>query len=453
MITYQDLLEVEDSDEKRMEFVRLVITDHKASRFYRDALTAYSYAQKKNETIMQYQKLLYTISGQAVPDNYSANWKIRSNFFPRFITQEVQYLLGNGVSWKDENTAKKVGKGFESKLQKLGKNALIGGCAYGFWNYDHLEIFDVREFAPIYDEENGAIRAGVRFWQLEANRPLRATFYEEDGYTEYKWVDGEGEVLKKKRPYIVKIRTSVADGTEIYDFENYPGFPVVPLWANQNHQSELEGIRESIDCYDLIKSGYANDVDDASLIYWTIQNAGGMDDVDLAKFVERMRTVKAAVVEDSEARAEAHAIDVPYASRESLLERISSDLYRDAMALDTKIIAGGAATATQIRAAYEPLNSKTDEFEYCIHDFLDEILELAGIPEEQPTFTRSMMLNKSEETQSILQAAQFLDAEYVTRKILTIQGDGDMANDMIEKIHADELSRMSLMAQMETAQE
>lgn len=453
MITYQDLLEVEDSDEKRMEFVRLVITDHKASRFYRDALTAYSYAQKKNETIMQYQKLLYTISGQAVPDNYSANWKIRSNFFPRFITQEVQYLLGNGVSWKDENTAKKVGKGFESKLQKLGKNALIGGCAYGFWNYDHLEIFDVREFAPIYDEENGAIRAGVRFWQLEANRPLRATFYEEDGYTEYKWVDGEGEVLKKKRPYIVKIRTSVADGTEIYDFENYPGFPVVPLWANQNHQSELEGIRESIDCYDLIKSGYANDVDDASLIYWTIQNAGGMDDVDLAKFVERMRTVKAAVVEDSGARAEAHAIDVPYASRESLLERISSDLYRDAMALDTKIIAGGAATATQIRAAYEPLNSKTDEFEYCIHDFLDEILELAGIPEEQPTFTRSMMLNKSEETQSILQAAQFLDAEYVTRKILTIQGDGDMANDMIEKIHADELSRMSLMAQMETAQE
>lgn len=453
MITYQNLLEVEDSDEKRMEFVRLVIIDHKASRFYRDALTAYSYAQKKNETIMQYQKLLYTISGQAVPDNYSANWKIRSNFFPRFITQEVQYLLGNGVSWKDENTAKKVGKGFESKLQKLGKNALIGGCAYGFWNLDHLEIFDVREFVPIYDEENGAIRAGVRFWQLEANRPLRATFYEEDGYTEYMWVDGEGEVLKEKRPYIEKIRTSVADGTEIYDFENYPGFPVVPLWANHNHQSELEGIRESIDCYDLIKSGYANDIDDASLIYWTIQNAGGMDDVDLAKFVERMRTVKAAVVEDSGARAEAHAIDVPYASRESLLERISSDLYRDAMALDTRIIAGGAATATQIRAAYEPLNSKTDEFEYCVHDFLDKILELAGIPEEQPTFTRSMMLNKSEETQSILQAAQYLDAEYVTRKILTIQGDGDMANDMIEKMHADELARMSLMAQMETTQE
>lgn len=60
-------------------------------------------------------------------------------------------------------------------------------------------------------------------------------------------------------------------------------------------------------------------------------------------------------------------------------EKDTADLYRDAMALDTKEIAGGATTATQIRAAYEPLNSKTDNFEYCIHDFLDRLLAIAGI--------------------------------------------------------------------------
>lgn len=444
MKTYQDLLEIGENITDRMDFVRRIINEYKASEGYREGTTAYEYACHRNVTISQYQKLLYTVSGKAVPDNFSANWKMASNFFFRFVTQETQYLLGNGITWRDDNTASKLGLNFETQLQKLGKAALIGGVAFGFWNFDHLEVFDVQEFAPLYDEENGALMAGVRFWQLAHDKPMRATLYEPDGYTEYIWRNGSGSILHDKRPYVLKTRTTTADGTEIYGGENYPGFPIVPLWGNQNHQSELVGLREQIDCYDLIKSGFANDLDDASQIYWVIQNAGGMDDVDLAQFVERMRTVKAAVVDDSGAKAEAHTIDVPYESRETLLERISADLYRDAMALDTKLIAGGAVTATQIRAAYEPLNSKTDEFEYCVCDFLDDILFLAGIADEKPTFTRSMMLNRSEEIQSVVQASTALDGDYVTRKLLTILGDGDMADEMIEKLHNDELGRMGL---------
>lgn len=444
MKTYQDLLEIGENITDRMDFVRRIISEYKASEGYREGATAYDYACHRNVTINQYQKLLYTVSGKEVPDNFSANWKMASNFFFRFVTQETQYLLGNGITWRDDSTPSKLGTTFETQLQKLGKAALIGGVAFGFWNFDHLEVFDVREFAPLYDEENGALMAGVRFWQLAHDKPLRATLYEPDGYTEYIWRNGSGSILHEKRSYVLKTRTTTADGTEIYGGENYPGFPIVPLWGNQNHQSEFVGLREQIDCYDLIKSGFANDLDDASQIYWVIQNAGGMDDVDLAQFVERMRTVKAAVVEDSGAKAEAHTMEVPYASRETLLERISADLYRDAMALDTKLIAGGAVTATQIRAAYEPLNSKTDEFEYCVCDFLDDILFLAGIADEKPTFTRSMMLNRSEEIQSVVQASTALDGDYVTRKLLTILGDGDMADEMIEKLHNDELGRMSL---------
>ena len=444
MKTYQDLLGIGEAEAKRIEFVLAAINEYKGSNIYREGVVAYEYAKHRNVTIGQYQKLLYTVQGKAVPDNYSANWKMASNFFHRFVTQEMQYLLGNGITWVNEDTAEALGGQFDIQLQKAGKNALIGGVAFGFWNLDHLEVFKVTEFVPLYDEENGALCAGIRFWQLAADKPMRATLYELDGYTEYMWNESKGTVLKEKRGYVELSRTSEADGTEIYDYENYPGFPIVPLWGNPNHQSELVGLREAIDCYDLIKSGFANDLDDASQIYWIIQNAGGMDDVDLAKFIERMKVVHAAVVEDQGAKAEAHTVEVPYASREALLERISGDLYRDAMALDTKQIAGGAVTATQIRAAYEPLNSKTDEFEYCVHEFLDGILELAGITDEAPSFTRSMMINRSEEIQSVLQAAIALDGDYVTRKLLTILGDGDKADEMIEKLHADELNRMNL---------
>ena len=442
MLTYQDLLEVNPEDEKaRMEFCRNAIRTHENSDLYKTAILAHEYDCKQNRTIVQYQKLLYDVSGKVVPDNFSANYKICSAFFSRFVTQDTQYLLGNGVTWNNEDTADKLGDDFDNRLQEIGHEALVGGVAFGFWNFDHLEVFNLREFVPLYDEETGALSAGIRYWQIDRLKPLRATLYELDGYTEYMWDNDGARILKPKTMYKTTVRISVADGLEILDGENYPTFPIVPLWGNRHRQSEIIGIQQSIDAYDLIKSGFANDIDDASLIYWTINNAGGMDDIDLAQFVQHMRTVRAAVVSETGASAEAHSMDVPFASREAMLNRIRSDLYDDFMALDTKIITGGAATATQIKAAYEPLNSKVDEFEYCVNDFLQGILELAGI-EDEPSFTRSMIVNANEEVQIILQSAEYLGSEYVTRKILTLLGDVDQTEEILEAMRSEESRRL-----------
>lgn len=450
MITYQDYLKVSDREEDRIDFVHRVIMEHQSSKAYKAAQIGKDYLEHRNTTIMRYQKLLYTMSGQAVPDNFSANYKIPSNYFNRFVTQQVQYLLGNGVTWENEATEQKLGNDFDTQLQKLGRNALCMAQSFGFYNLDHVEVFDLLEYAPVYDEENGAMMLGVRFWQIDDSKPLRATFYEMDGYTNYIWDGGKGGILTDengnevgaKRAYKLKIRTSEADGTEIYDGENYPEFPIVPLWGNPAHQSELVGLREQIDAYDLIKSGFANDLDDASQIYWTIQNAGGMDDIDLVKFIEHMKTVKAAVVEDGGASAQSHTIEVPYNSREALLDRLEKDLYKDAMALNTEAISDGAITATQIRAAYEPLNSKTDQFEYCVIEFIQGLLSVAGI-EDDPTFTRSTIINAKEELEMLLQGAQYLPEDYVTQKILTLLGDGDKADKILKQIEADDMERIN----------
>ena len=441
MKTYQDLLTNETSI---IDFIYSVITDHKNSDDYKNACIAKEYADQKNTTILQYQKLLYEVSGQAVPDNYSANHKLCSNFFDFFITQENQYLLGNGISWKNESTKNALGKDFDTQLQEAGYNALIDKVAFGFWNLNKLNVFSLREFAPLWDEEDGGLKAGVRFWQINDTKPLRATLYELDGYTDFIWRVGKaGEILHEKRTYTQIVQTSEIDGEEIIDGENYPSFPIVPLWANQKHQSELTGRREQIDAYDLIKSGFANDVDDASLIYWTIQNAGGMDDIDLTKFVHHMKTVKAAVVEQTGATAESHTMDVPFGSREAILTRIRADLYSDFMALDTRDIANGATTATQIRASYEPLNTKTDLYEYQVRKFLTEILALAGI-EDEPSFSRSTIVNAQEEITSLIQGAQYLSADYVTKKLLTILGDVDIADTVIQQMDLENMQRLQL---------
>ena len=442
MITYQDLEKLENaSEEKRMAFVRKVINDHKSSTIYKEALISKDYARQHNTTINEYRKMLYTMSGQAVPDNWSANYKLASGFLGRFITQEVQFLLGNGITWEDQNSAEKAfGDKFDIKLQDAGKRALVTGEAFMFYNLDHVDVFDILNFAPLYDEEDGTLKAGVRFWQIADNKPLRATLYELDGYTEYIWKKTKGEILHEKDSYITKFSASEVDGEEILEKHNYPTFPIVPLWGNPEHTTELDGKRDSIDAYDLIRSGFANDLDDASQIYWTIQNAGGMDDVDLVKFMEHMKIVKAAVVDDTGAKAESHTIEVPYNAREAILNRLEKDIYKDFMAFNPETIASGAVTATQIKAAYEPLNVKCDQFEYCIHEALDALMLLAGI-ENEASFTRSMIVNANEEIQMLMQAAPYLEETYVTEKVMTLLGDADRVDDAIKQMDANELQR------------
>ena len=186
MKTYQDFLEVaEKSDRERMEFVLSAINNHKDSDLYKQAVIAKEYDAHRNVTIANFQKLLYTLNGKVIPDNYSPNYKLRSNFFANFITQETQYLLGNGVTLKKGENKAKLGAGFDTRLQDAAHDALVGGVSYGFWNLDHLEVFDVTEFVPLLDEENGALRSGIRFWQVCTSKPLRATLFEPDGFTQY----------------------------------------------------------------------------------------------------------------------------------------------------------------------------------------------------------------------------------------------------------------------------
>lgn len=412
MITYQDYLAAEDVGELLLK----AVSEHQESELYRTALDARLYDQQRNPTISQYQKLLYTITGSAVPDNYSANHKIASGFFPFFVTQQNQYLLGNGLLLED-GQKEKLGRDFDIRLQKLGREALVCGVSFGFWNLDRLEVFGLTEFVPLWDEESGALAAGIRFWQIDEDKPMHLTLYTPEGFCRYR-KDGEGEieVVEAMRPYLQTVRVSETDGEEVLGGNSYPMLPIVPLWGNPHHQSEIVGIRSQIDAYDLIKSGFANDLDDASMIYWTLTNTCGMDDIDLAKFIEHMKTVRAAVVDgDSGVRAEAHTLEVPYASRIAYLERLEKDLYHDFQALDVSSLMSGNRTATEIRAAYQAIDNKADQYEYCVLDFLEQLLAIAGVS-GVPKFVRSRIFDRKEEAEILKMAADALGSERVKEK-------------------------------------
>ena len=418
------------------------IREHKASKDYAIAADAELYYKHRNPTIMRYQKFVYNQFGQKVPDVWSPNNKIASNWYNYFTTQAVSYLLGNGVTFgKKEATKGKLGKDFDKKVQDIATHAKNGGVAFGFWNLDHLECFDLTEFVPLYDEDDGGLKAGIRFWQIDDQKPLRATLYELDGYTDYiKRKDEDVAVLKDKRAYTQIVKRNDIEGETILDGAPPAGFPIVPLW-NVNRQSDLVGNRGTIDAYDLMVSGLINNVSDGEFIYWILKNCGGMNDVDDAKFIEQLKLTRVAHADGDEgAGVEAHNVSVEFEATAEALDRLTEQLYADFMALKVQDVSAGSVTATQIQAAYEPINQKTDQFEYCVTEFINGILELAGI-EDEPTYTRSQMSNQSELLEMVLQCAEYLDDEYVTTKILTLLGDADKAQEVLKRKDAEVADR------------
>ena len=238
--TYNDLLEIGDNERDRMEFVLNAIREHKASTDYLTARDAELYYKHQNPTIMRFQKWVYNQFGKKVPDIWSPNNKIASNWYNYFTTQAVSYLLGNGVTFgKKEATKDKLGKDFDKKVQDIATHSKNGGVGFGFWNLDHIEAFSLTEFVPLYDEDDGGLKAGIRFWQIDDNKPLRATLYELDGYTDYiKRKSEDMAILHDKRAYTQIVRKNDIEGETILNGAPPTGFPIVPLW-NINRQWEI----------------------------------------------------------------------------------------------------------------------------------------------------------------------------------------------------------------------
>ena len=247
------------------------------------------------------------------------------------------------------------------------------------------------------------------------------------------------QVIQEKRPYLRDVRRDGLGTETIEGGGNYASLPIIPMYANDLHQSEFVGIRESIDCYDFIKSGLANVIEDNSSVYWTLKNAGGMDDTEIAQFMDRLRTLRASAVDsDDGGGAEAHTLDIPYEAREAMLARLRSDLYEDFQLVDLEKMLSGNLTATAIRIGYQSQDDKCGDFEYHIRDFIGNLLNLVGI-EDEPSLQWNRIANQLEETQMVLAAANYLDDEAVIKHLPWMTPEE--AEELLKRRAAEEIDR------------
>lgn len=423
--TFQDYEAAHD----KLTFLESAIASFRLCDEYNEAVEAREYFKQKNRAILENVKKLYNMTGTAVTDFTATNVQLCSNFFHRLVVQRCTYLLGNGVSFagdkgKDSETTKeRVGQDFDRFIFSMGKNALVDGVSFGLWNRDHGHVFPLTEFMPLYDEYDGTLKAGARFWSLDWDRkPVTVVLYEEDGYTTYRTRDGrlglDLEEYEPKRGYIQIVQHSEADGDTVVGEQNYSVLPIVPMWGNSMKCSALNGIRNLIDAYDLINSGIANDLNDCAQVYWLLGNASGMSNDELIKFRDQLKFMHIGVVDMDNSSVTPYTQDVPVQSRQACLADLRSQIYEAFGGLDVHVIAAGA-TNDHIDAAYQVVDEEADDFEYQVADFVKQILKLMDIT-DTPEFKRNKISNVKEQVEIVMMEAQYIDPETLLKKLPNI---------------------------------
>lgn len=416
MRTYQDLEKVLGDETAKADFVRSFINEHTSSAPYRVAVDADRYDMQLNTGIDRFLDAMAEIDYKLnnIHQKSPHPDTVKSNAFHRLNVQRVAYSLANGITLPDADEEKaKLGESFDEQLYRLGYLACIHGESFGFWNNDHLDIFKLTEFAPLYDERDGTLRAGIYFWRLQPDKPMHAVLYEESGLTRYAEDSGTHVFRAEERqPYKTKTTTTPA-GDEIVEGESYGTLPIVPLWGNRSKQSTLVNLKGYIDNIDLIVNGFCDDLRECAQIYWLVSNYGGMNDNDLRKFMRRLRYNHIVNVDnagDNGGGVQPYTQEVPTQARETLLTRLHSSMYEDFGGLDVHCVSA-SSTNDHLEAAYQPLDENARDFENQLTKFVRQILKIASLPDVRPQFTHVRISNTAEQVSMVLSEAPVIGNE------------------------------------------
>ena len=391
ILTFQDFEAAED----KAAFILKAINEHKTSDNYRRAVEAQAYYLRKNTAIVNRMTFM---EKYGVRNSKIKFFKIRSGFFARSCKQLVGYLLGNGVTLPPE-VKQRLGNKFDRDLSTAGLQALVDGVNWVFWNTNRAVIFRVTEFVPLFDETNGELMAGIRFWQIDREKPLIIELYEVNGITKYvkKKDSADIALTQEQSPYTYKVRIDGL-GQEVIGDGNYNHLPIFPFYANESKTSELsDGFKEDIDAHDFISSDLVDGITTWEGVWGVIKNYGGDD---LSELRQKISEIKMLAVTD-ESDGDVKSVEFPHQAKQVALDLRTQSMFDDTMTLNMGILTGGSLTNVAINVSKTDFDLKADYFEQQATDVVENILSLLGIDDIVPKFKRRTLTNDTEHVNNI----------------------------------------------------
>ena len=270
-------------------------------KLVRESLRAERYYRKKNDILSR---------GTKAPghDNpmHSADNRIPSNFYNILVNQKASYLFTSppifdtGVKELNVAVSKILGDDFAKVCKNLCINASNCVTAWlHYWINERGEfkyaVVDSKQCIPVWTNDLEKELSGfLRMYDQTNDDGKVYNIYEYwDVNTCWSYCKENGapiDTLQFYNSYELRTYelTNTFDDSVAYA-HNFGEIPFIPFFNNAECGNDLDDIKELIDTYDKVYSGYLNDIEDIQEIIFILS---GYEGESLSEFLQKLKKYK-----------------------------------------------------------------------------------------------------------------------------------------------------------------
>lgn len=316
------------------------------NKMCRDVQVAEQYYLKKNDILNKYSRREEFSNPLRTADN-----RIASNFYSLLVNQKASYMFTAPPLFDvgNKKTNKEIVEILGDKYAKVCKDLCINAsnaavawlhCWIDENNIFQYSVIDSKQIIPVWDssiEKN--LKAVLRVYDMS----------EEDGtiYNVYEFWDCEKCYVyrKKNRDSYDELKeysffriTSVSlpdsyDESNVYEHA-FKEVPFIPFFNNCSITNDLDAVKDLIDCYDKVYSGFINDLEDIQEVIFILSGYSGTNMDEFLEKIKKYKTIKTDPTNSGQSGLTTLTIDIPVEARNIMLSMTRKSIFEQGQGID-----------------------------------------------------------------------------------------------------------------------
>lgn len=386
-----------------------------------------------------------------------ADNRLSHAWYGLLVDQKASYVAGYPPSFDlgDSNLNDKVkallGDNFGRLFRQLVVDASNAGVAWLHPYKDtdgtiQLTVVDPAQIIPVYAPGLKDKKLAGFWWFYDsyddnADEISVFEFWDDVTCTSYYVKKADGiELDQDLKPYevfrLIDLSTQeVAGYSNIYQHD----MGCVPLFAFRNNPQEsidLDKVKQQIDVYDKVMSGFVNDADDVQQIIFVLTNYGGEDKNEFLNDLKKYKMIQLESDDDSKGELTTLAIDIPVEARSKILEITREAIFVLGQGVDPQKNIGTNNSGVALKQMYALLELKVSaleaEFRSGFNELLRFILNQLGADKNAPitqTWTRTLISNDAEMADIVSKLSSVTSRENIAKSNPIVEDpDEELAN-------------------------
>lgn len=367
------------------------------SSYVKKADVAERYYKRKND-------ILFSKRQDEDDPLHQANNRVASNFYKLLVNQKAAYAFSDppkfdvGGRTENELIQKCLGDAWAKKCKALcvqAANNQVGWIHY--WKDDNkgfrYAVLDSRQVIPVWTKDlEKELKAVLRCYEeIAEDNGMTYAIYEI-------WTDKECQTFRRRIDLewngleyypmfpMIDIDSGIAEMTNTL-YHDFGEVPFIFFNNNDEMTSDLDDIKDLIDSYDKVYSGFINDMEDIQQIIFVLTNYGG-EAGNTKQILQEMK--KKVILVDSDGADDRSgistlSIEIPVEARKEILATTRKAIFEQGMGIDPDPQNFGNSSGVALKYLYSLLELKTGmmetEFRISFNRLVRAILHANGVEE------------------------------------------------------------------------